>query len=149
MGGIGLIGAAIFWAVVQSPSRHKGISKREYDYIEKNGALVNLDRPAAAAQPIRWSIVGQLLSNRMLLGVYLAQYSITALTYFYATWFPIYLVRARGLSITQAGFAAAAPAIAGFVGGVLGGVLSDMLLRKNLSLSVSRKIPIVVGLVIS
>jgi len=143
------LGWALFWMVVHSPSRHKHISKREYDYIEQNGALVNLDRPAAAAQPIRWSAVGQLLANRMLLGIYLAQYCITAMTYFFATWFPIYLVKARGLSITQAGFAAAAPAIAGFVGGVLGGILSDMLLRKNLSLSLSRKIPIVVGLVIS
>ncbi len=149
MGGIGLIGAAIFWAVVQSPSRHKGISKREYDHIEAGGALVNLDRPAATAQPIRWSIIGQLLANRMLLGIYLAQYSITALTYFYATWFPIYLIKARHMSLTGAGFASAGPAIAGFVGGVLGGILSDLLLRKGLTLSNARKIPILVGLVIS
>jgi len=149
MGGIGLIGAAIFWAVVQSPSRHKGISKREYDYIEKNGALVNLDRPAASAQPIRWGIVGQLLANRMLFGIYLAQYSITALTYFYATWFPIYLIKARGMSLAGAGLASAGPAIAGFVGGVLGGVLSDYLLKNGMPLSRARKIPILLGLVIS
>ena len=149
MGAIGLVGAALFWAVVQSPSRHKGVSPREYAYIESGGALVNLDRPAAAPQPIRWGIVGQLLSNRMLLGIYLAQYCITALTYFYATWFPIYLVRARHMSLTHAGFAAAGPAIAGFVGGVLGGVISDLLLKRGMPLSPARKIPIVIGLVIS
>jgi MFS transporter, ACS family, glucarate transporter len=149
MGAIGLVGAALFWAVVQSPSRHKGVSKREYDYIESGGALVNLDRPAATPQPIRWGIVGQLLSNRMLLGIYLAQYCITALTYFYATWFPIYLVRARHMSLAHAGLAAAGPAIAGFVGGVLGGVLSDLLLKKGMALSPARKIPILIGLVIS
>jgi ACS family glucarate transporter-like MFS transporter len=93
MGVIGLIGAAIFWAVVDSPARHKQISKREYDYIEKNGALVNLDRPAAAAQPIRWSAVGQLLANRMLLGIYLAQYCITAPTYFIRPSLPSILLR--------------------------------------------------------
>jgi MFS transporter, ACS family, glucarate transporter len=149
MGGIGLVGAALFWAVVQSPSRHKSISKREYDYIESNGALVNLDRPAAAAQPIRWSSVGQLLANRMLLGIYLAQYCITALTYFYATWFPIYLIKARHMSLAHAGLASAGPAIAGFVGGVLGGIVSDLLLKKGVALSPARKIPILVGLVIS
>jgi ACS family glucarate transporter-like MFS transporter len=149
MGGIGLLGAALFWALVQSPSRHKSISKREYDYIEANGALVNLDRPAAAAQAIRWSSVGQLLANRMLLGIYLAQYCITALTYFYATWFPIYLIKARHMSLAHAGLASAGPAIAGFVGGVLGGILSDLLLKKGVALSPARKIPIVVGLVIS
>jgi ACS family glucarate transporter-like MFS transporter len=149
MGVIGLVGAALFWLVVQSPSRHKSISKREYDYIESGGALVNLDQPAAAAQQIRWGIIGQLLANRMLLGIYLAQYSITALTYFYATWFPIYLIKARHMSLAHAGFASAGPAIAGFVGGVLGGVLSDLLLKKGMALSPARKIPIIIGLVIS
>ncbi|HJS44981.1 MAG TPA: MFS transporter [Rhizomicrobium sp.] len=150
MGVIGILGWALFWAVVHSPSRHKHISKREYAHIEEGGALVNLDRPAAAAaQPIRWSAVGQLLANRMLLGIYLAQYCITALTYFFATWFPVYLIKARGFSITEAGFAAALPALAGFAGGVLGGVLSDLLLRKGMPLSTSRKIPILLGLVIS
>jgi len=149
MGGIGLLGAALFWALVQSPSRHKAISKREYDYIEANGALVNLDRPAAAAQAIRWSSVGQLLANRMLLGIYLAQYCITALTYFFATCFPIYLSKARHMSLAHAGLASAGPAIAGFVGGVLGGIVSDLLLKKGVALSPARKIPILVGLVIS
>jgi ACS family glucarate transporter-like MFS transporter len=149
MGIIGLAGAAVFWLVVDSPARHKWINKGEYDYIERGGALVNLDRPAAKPQPIRWSSVGQLLQNRMLLGIYLAQYCITALTYFYATWFPIYLIKARGMSLTGAGFASAGPAIAGFVGGVLGGIASDMLLRRGMPLSRARKTVIFVGLVIS
>jgi ACS family glucarate transporter-like MFS transporter len=148
MGGIGFVGAALFFLVVQSPARHKRISRREYDYIEKNGALVNLDRPNAA-QKIQWGSMGQLLANRMLLGIYLAQYAITALTYFYTTWFPIYLIRARHMSIAHAGLAAAGPAIAGFVGGVLGGVASDFLLKRGMALSPARKTVIQIGLVIS
>ena len=149
MGLIGLAAVVLFWVVVDSPARHKWISKKEYDFIEKNGALVNLDKPADKPQPIRWSSVGQLLKNRMLLGIYLAQYCITALTYFFATWFPIYLIQARGMSLTVAGFAAAGPAIAGFVGGILGGVLSDLLLKRGMPLSQARKTVIVLGLIIS
>jgi ACS family glucarate transporter-like MFS transporter len=149
MGAIGIVGAIIFAAVVHSPSRHKAISKREYAYIEEGGALVNLDRPAAAPQPIRWSILKQLLTNRMLWGIYLAQYCITALTYFYSTWFAIYLMEARHMGLAKAGFMSAGPAIAGFVGGVLGGVVSDHLLKRGTPLSPARKIPILVGLVIS
>ena len=148
MGAIGLVGAVIFAAVVQSPSRHKRISQREFAYIEDGGALVKLDGPAPA-QPIRWSVLSQLLSNRMLWGMYLAQYCITALTFFYSTWFFIYLHDARHMSLAKAGFAAAVPAIAGFAGGVLGGVFSDYLLRRGVALSPARKIPILVGLVIS
>ena len=149
MGVIGLLSWALFWVPVHSPSRHKSVSTRALAYIEENRALVNLDKPAGGPQKIRWDAAGQLLANRMLLGIYLAQYCITAMTYFFATWFPVYLVKARGLSITEAGFAAAAPALAGWIGGILGGVLSDLLLRKGMSLSTARKIPILVGLVIS
>ncbi|HUE62991.1 MAG TPA: MFS transporter [Rhizomicrobium sp.] len=148
MGGIGLVGVAIFAAVVQSPARHKRISSSEYAYIENGGALVKMDGPTAA-QPIRWSILGQLLSSRMLWGMYVAQYCITALTFFYSTWFFIYLHDARHMSLASAGFAAAVPAIAGFAGGVLGGIFSDWLLKRGTALSPARKIPILAGLVIS
>ena len=89
------------------------------------------------------------MSNRMLLGVYLAQYCINVLTYFFLTWFPIYLVQARGMTILQAGLTASLPAICGFAGGVLGGVFSDALIRRGHSLTIARKIPIVGGMLLS
>jgi ACS family glucarate transporter-like MFS transporter len=41
------------------------------------------------------------------------------------------------------------PAVCGFVGGVLGGIFSDFLIRKGCSLTVARKVPIVVGMLLS
>jgi ACS family glucarate transporter-like MFS transporter len=151
MGACGLVAAAIFAFVVESPTRHKRISKAEFDYIESGGALVHLDKSssAQAKTPIRWRTIYELLTNRMLLGIYLGQYCITALTYFYTTWFPIYLVKARGLSIMEAGFASAGPALCGWAGGILGGIISDVLLKRGTSLTWARKLPIVIGLVIS
>ena len=61
----------------------------------------------------------------MLIGIYLGQFCITTLTYFFITWFPIYLVQARHMSVLRGGFAVAVPALCGSVGGVLGGVCSD------------------------
>ncbi|WP_200821843.1 MFS transporter [Caballeronia humi] len=95
------------------------------------------------------SYMKQLLTNRMLLGVYIGQYCITTITYFFLTWFPVYLVKERGMSILNAGFVAALPAICGFLGGVLGGLLSDYLIRKGHSLTFARKAPIVVGMLMS
>jgi ACS family glucarate transporter-like MFS transporter len=151
MGALGLAAAATFAAVVDTPTRHKRISKAEFDYIESGGALVHLDRPTVATSkaPVRWETLRQLLTNRMLVGIYLGQYCITALTYFYTTWFPIYLVQARGLSIMQAGFASAGPALCGWIGGISGGIVSDMLLKRGTSLTRARKLPIVIGLGVS
>jgi ACS family glucarate transporter-like MFS transporter len=44
-----------------------------------------------------------LFTNRNLWAIYLGQYCITALTYFFITWFPIYLIQGRGMTIMQAG----------------------------------------------
>ena len=84
----------------------------------------------------------------MLLGIYIGQYCITTLTYFFLTWFPVYLVKERGLSILQAGFAAVLPALCGFAGGILGGWISD-LLKRGYSLTAARKMPIVGGMLLS
>jgi len=90
-----------------------------------------------------------LLGNRMLLGVYIGQFCINTMTYFFLTWFPVYLVKERGLTILQAGFVATLPALCGFFGGVLGGVISDFILRRTGSLTLARKIPIVGGMLLS
>ena len=85
----------------------------------------------------------------MMLGVYIGQFCINTLTYFFLTWFPVYLVKERGLSILQAGFVATLPALCGFIGGVLGGVISDCHPARTNSLTLARKIPIVGGMLLS
>jgi sugar phosphate permease len=85
----------------------------------------------------------------MFWGLYIAQYAVNALTYFFSTWFPIYLVSSRHLNILQAGLVAAIPALAGFLGGLLGGFVSDLMLRRGVSLTVARKIPSVIGMLLA
>jgi ACS family glucarate transporter-like MFS transporter len=85
----------------------------------------------------------------MLLGIYLGQYCISTLTWFFLTWFPIYLAQSRHISIVKVGFLAALPALCGFAGGILGGVASDALLRAGKTLTFARKVPIVFGLVLA
>jgi ACS family glucarate transporter-like MFS transporter len=134
------------------PKDHPGVSEAEFDYIKEGGALVDLDGPQdqriADGGP-KWEHLRQLLSNRMMLGVYIGQYCINTLTYFFLTWFPVYLVKERGLNILQAGFVATLPALCGVIGGVLGGVISDYILKRTKSLTLARKVPIVGGMLLS
>ncbi|MCE4222914.1 MFS transporter [Methylobacterium sp. C25] len=150
MGALGIVLALAWTKVVYGPKEHPSINQAERDYLEAGGALMEMDgRKAATAPTNTWHTLRQLLGNRMLLGIYIGQYCITTLTYFFLTWFPVYLVKERGLSILQAGFAAVVPALCGFVGGVLGGVISDALLKRGYSLTAARKIPIVGGMLLS
>jgi len=152
MGVTGIVLALTWLKVMKSPSDHPRVNRAELEHIENGGGLIHPQRKTAyadASQPGTWFYVRQLMSNRMLLGVYLAQYCINVLTYFFLTWFPIYLVQARGMTILQAGLTASLPAICGFTGGVLGGVFSDTLIRRGHSLTIARKVPIVGGMLLS
>jgi MFS transporter, ACS family, glucarate transporter len=149
MGGIGLVFGLAWNRLVYEPADHPLANAEEVEHIRRGGGLVDLDRggaPAAAARP---GLLMALLGQRMLIGIFLGQYCINVLTWFFLTWFPIYLVKERGMSILQVGFVATLPALCGFVGGILGGWCSDRLLLKGVPLSAARKIPIVAGLLLS
>jgi ACS family glucarate transporter-like MFS transporter len=145
------LGLALLWfKTIYGVKAHPHISQAEIQYIEDGGGLASLDagnRPAGTT--LTWPAIKALLSNRMLLGIYLGQYCITTLTWFFLTWFPIYLNQARHISIVKVGFLAALPALCGFAGGILGGVISDHLLRNGHSLTLARKVPIVLGMMLA
>jgi ACS family glucarate transporter-like MFS transporter len=161
MGGVGLLVSFIWLKVVYSPKDHPRLHSEELDYIERGGALVNMDQPKGSPRIGQTAQSGdrtaaphlgylkELMQSRMMIGIYLGQFCINAITYFFITWFPIYLVQQRGMSILNAGIVASIPAICGFSGGVLGGVWSDFLIRRGRSLTSARKIPIVAGMLLS
>ena len=148
MGALGAVLTLVWFRNVFGVKQHPRISQSEIQFIERGGGLVNTDedRPQAKANPLSLRTVRRLLSYRMLVGVYIGQYCITTLTWFFLTWFPVYLQQARHMSILKAGFAAAIPGLCGGFGGILGGLISDRLLRGTRSLSFSRKAPIMAGM---
>jgi len=152
MGGLGIVMAFVWLKTIYGPKDHPNISPAELRYIQEGGALVDAESTSRGSQPAQvntLACIKELLSNRMLLGIYIGQYCITTLTYFFLTWFPVYLVQERHMTILKAGFVASLPAIAGFLGGIFGGWLSDRLAKAGYSLSVSRKVPIVLGMIMS
>lgn len=151
MGGIGIVGSALWLKYIHDPKDHPSINQAEIDYISAGGGLVSMDQKIAGVKKSgpKLSYIKQLLSSRMLMGVCIGQYCINALTFFFISWFPVYLVQERGLGILKTGLLAAIPAICGFVGGILGGVISDALMRKTKSLNIARKTPIVLGMLLS
>ncbi|WP_186133171.1 MFS transporter [Burkholderia gladioli] len=150
MGALGLAMAAVWFATLREPGSHPRMSRAEFEHIAANGALVGLDGSRGGTRR-RFSAqqIGALFTSRTLWAVYIGQYCITALTYFFITWFPIYLVKARGMNIMTVGLVAALPAICGFSGGVLGGLLSDFLIRRGCSTSVARKTPFLLGMTLA
>jgi ACS family glucarate transporter-like MFS transporter len=151
MGAIGMLLVVVWAKSFQTPRDHPSLGQPELDHLKSGGALVDLDDNLGAKAAVKphWSTLKELLLNRTLIGVYLAQYCIVALTYFFLTWFPVYLVKAHGLTILEAGFVAMLPALVGFFGGLLGGAISDYMLVRTGSLTLARKAPIIAGMLLS
>jgi MFS transporter, ACS family, glucarate transporter len=152
MGGLGLALALAWNKVIYGPRAHPWVNQAEIDFIQEGGALVDLDGRQTVARPAAvdtFACIRELLGSRLLLGLYVFQYSVNVLTYFFLTWFPVYLVSERHMTILKAGLVASLPAICGFVGGVLGGWASDRLLKAGWSLSTARKTPIVAGMLLA
>ncbi|NBC35341.1 MFS transporter [Novosphingobium sp. FSY-8] len=146
MGAVGM-GVAVIWArVVCDPADHPRLTDAERALIAEGAPPAD---PATLAPVPMGRALRVLLTDRTLVGLYLAQFFITTLTYFFLTWFPVYLVEERHLSIVDAGLFSVVPAVCGFVGGVLGGVWSDWLLRRGASATVARKVPMASGMLIA
>jgi ACS family glucarate transporter-like MFS transporter len=150
LGALGVLLTVLWFANIFGPQDHPRVSPAEVEMIERGGGLVNTDAAASAKKnTLTWATVKMLLSHRMLVGVYIGQYCITTLTWFFLTWFPLYLSQARHMSVLKVGFAAAVPGLCGGFGGILGGIISDKLLQSGHSLTFARKLPIMVGMALS
>jgi len=156
-GGLGVLWAVLWYVVYRQPHEHPRTNAAEIELIRQGGGLVDLDRvdPERAkriersAPAFSTADLVRVLSSRKLWGVYFGQFALTSTLWFFLTWFPTYLVQARGMDFVKAGFLASLPFLAAFVGVLSSGVLSDFMVRRGASLGLARKIPIVTGLLLS
>jgi ACS family glucarate transporter-like MFS transporter len=81
----------------------------------------------------------ELLQNRTVVGLVLCKFFQDYLFYLFVTWLPGYLVLSRGFSVLKMGWYASLPWIAGCVAQPLAGWISDRLIRRGMSITLSRK----------
>ena len=138
---------SLFWfKYIHEPKKHPKTSQAEIDYIQAGGGLADAaDNPVK----IRWTHVKFLLTNRQMIGIYIAQFCLNTIVWFFLTWFPTYLVQEKHMSMLKVGFMASLPYAGAFVGGIVGGYVSDFLLKRGASLSAARKTPIITGFLLS
>lgn len=152
MGGIGMVLSALWLKFYDQPRTHRMANDAEIEYIAAGGALIDIEEASSATDTPKvntGNTIRQLLSSRMMLGLYAGQFFIATIVYFFLTWFPIYLIEELGMPLLDAGLAASIPAIFGFLGGILGGIVSDRLLKRGMSLTRARKLPIITGLTLA
>ncbi|SHJ09094.1 MFS transporter, ACS family, D-galactonate transporter [Pseudozobellia thermophila] len=148
-GAVGLLWALVWYLRYRDPQNHKTVSKDELEMIKKGGGVFEDGTKSGMVPDFNLSDIKKVFSYRKLWGVYLGQFCLGATSIFFLTWFPTYLVKYRGLDFIQSGFLASLPYLAAFVGVLMSGFGSDLMVRKGFSPEVSRKAPVLLGLLLS
>lgn len=149
-GAIGIVWGIAWYFFYRDPLEHARVNNAELQYIEEGGGLINRkNKNKTVVQPFKWSDLKEVFSHKKLWGIYLGQFALNGTMWFFLTWFPTYLVKYRGIDFIKSGFLASVPFLSAFVGILLSGFLSDYMMKKGVSVSLSRKIPVITGLLLS
>src|SRR5262245_56968848 len=97
-GGLGIVWAVVWYVAYRDPRDSRRTNAAEIAFIRDGGGLVDLgarhrDRPSVSRRDLRL-----ILGSRKLWGVYFGQYAVSSTLWFFLTWFPTYLVEARGMN---------------------------------------------------
>jgi nitrate/nitrite transporter NarK len=132
--------AGVAWAVAwvlwfrDDPADHPSVNRAE---IERIGA-----EPPAPHRGVPWAA---LVRSRGMLALCAMYFGAIYGWYFYLTWLPTYLLRARGFDLGGVGWLAALPLLAIAAGSLAGGAASDWLARR-LGPRAGLRAPALVGL---
>ena len=144
-GGFGVALGLTFWWVYREPSESTAVNAAELAHIDAGGGGEYRGAPVSFSL----SQVAWLLRHRQVLGASLGQFGGNSTQVFFVTWFPTYLVTARGIDFLKAGTMAMLPYIGASIGVLVAGQLSDYLLKRTGSANLARKLPIVGGMLLA
>lgn len=143
----GLLG--LIWYVVwqftfsDSPRDHKRVNAEELAHIENDSLAERSDTEGRPA-------LRKLLAHRNIWAMCIGFFMINYNSYFFITWLPTYLVKARGMTMMEMGWMASLPLLASIVVEIFAGWASDRVFASGkLSLTATRKLFLVIGLLMA
>ena len=132
-GMVGIAWAVLwYWYYRDTPEEHRSVNAAERDLIHKS-----MGGPRSrVSRSVPWRYI---LSSRTM-------WFLSAMYFFYGyclsiyiVWFPTYLKDHRGFTLTEMGFYAALPLLAGTAGDLFGGWFSDRMLKRTGNIKDSRR----------
>jgi D-galactonate transporter len=139
---VGIVFGVAWLYLYRDPLNCKKVSKQELEYIEAGGGLV---KSSQDKNKFKWAQIAELLKYRQVWAICIGKFASTSALYFFLTWFPTYLIEERHLTMVKVGIFAVLPFIGATVGVLLAGFIADWMIRRGVSLSFARKLPLVVG----
>ena len=142
---IGILWAVAWWRMAAStPKEHPRVSAEEL-------ALINAEReaPVQAAGEAPRTPVMQVIKQRAVLVSGLSLFCYNYILYFFMTWFPSYLIDAKGIDLKSMSVVTALPWLVGTFGFIGGGLLIDWVFKRTGRRLYSRKLVLVSCLLVA
>jgi len=137
---IGIVWVIFWWFIYRDPERYRAVAPEAVDAL--------LAQRGAPASPSKVSWLS-LFRYRSVWGLMIGLFCLNFAIYFFITWFPSYLLQARGFSLSSLGTLGMLPALFAIPCGWLGGYASDRLIRRGWSATRARKTFLVCGMLTS
>jgi ACS family glucarate transporter-like MFS transporter len=128
----GLIGMGLailcYTYVTSRPEEHPGVNAAELALIQANSISENKSRSATAhVSAVPWM---RILATPSTWGLMISHFCLVYPVYIFFTWFFVYVMKSRGVTITKASFWASTPFVANIILVPLWGWLSDRAVEK-------------------
>jgi ACS family D-galactonate transporter-like MFS transporter len=139
----GLLGIVwtVFWLFIyRDPENHPSVTPQQLARLQAERGTT------ATGVNVPWA---SLFRYRTIWGMMIGFFCLNFVIYFFITWFPTYLIQARGFSLAQLGTLGLLPGLVAIPAGWLGGFTSDALYRRGWSLTAARKTCLVGGMAMS
>ncbi|VVD70175.1 MFS transporter [Pandoraea fibrosis] len=136
------------WAIAwhrlsaETPAQHPKVGKEELAEINEGQEVV------VAAEGAKVSIL-EVITTRAVLMTGISLFCYNYILFFFITWFPSYLVDAKGISLKDMSLVSSLPWVTGALGFLSGGFLVDAIFRRTGKQMFSRKVVLVTSLLIA
>lgn len=140
---LGIVWTLAWWFIYRDPEKYRSIAPEAVDAL-----LAERGTPVVVTSGTKISWL-DLFRYRTIWGMMIGLFCLNFAIYFFITWFPSYLLEARGFSLSSLGTLGMLPALLAIPGGWLGGYASDSLLRRGWSATAARKTCLVSGMLLS
>ena len=138
---------AWFFIAANSPEKHKRVSQQKLLLIQQ--MKKEEEAVEVIAEDNTAKSLGYYLKQPIILVTAFAFFCYNYILFFFLSWFPSYLVQQHHLDIKSMSLTTMIPWIVGFVGLALGGYISDKIFKITGRLLLSRKIVLVVCLLLA
>jgi sugar phosphate permease len=140
---LGIAWALAWWFIYRDPERYRVLAPAQVEaLLEKRSPASN----ATINNGISWF---DLFRYRSIWGLMIGLFCLNFAIYFFITWFPSYMVEARGFSLRSLGTLGMIPPLMAVAGNWLGGYTSDRLLKHGWSATKARKTCLVGGMLMA